>query len=129
MPLSRARWLPETITRFIARHPEVELVVHEGSHNELAGPLRDGEIDLLLGALRDDVTADELIQEPVFEDRPALVMRAGHPLLSAGDPGQAMLAYPWLLPGRETPLRRFWEQMLGRARCDHSAGADRVRYR
>jgi LysR family transcriptional regulator, regulator for genes of the gallate degradation pathway len=112
MPLSRARWLPETIARFAAAHPGVDIAVHEGSHAELAGPLRDGDIDLILGALRDEAEVDDLVQEAVFEDRPALVMRAGHPLLTATDPAARLLAYPWLLPGRETPLRRYWEGMI-----------------
>lgn len=113
MPLSRARWLPETITRFAAACPKVDIVVLEGSYGELAGPLRDGEIDLLLGALREDPAVD-LAQEVVFRDSPSLIMRAGHPLLCAPDVGKAMLSYPWLLPGRATPLRRYWEAMLAR---------------
>ena len=112
MSLSRARWLPETITRFVVKHPGVDIAVHEGSHAELAGPLRDGEIDLMLGALRESVEVDDLVQEPLFEDRPVLVMRAGHPLLGAENLAEAMLDYPWVLSGRETPLRRFWESMV-----------------
>lgn len=112
MPLSRARWLPEAIARFIRQHPGVDVMVHEGSHLELAGPLRHGEIDLMLGALREVTLVEDLVQEAVFEDCPVLVMRAGHPLLSAADRAEAMFAYPWLLPGRETPLRRYWENMV-----------------
>ena len=112
MPLSRARWLPKTITRFVVNHPGIDVAVHEGSHAELAGPLRDGEIDLMLGALRESVEVDDLVQEPLFEDRPALVMRAGHPLLNAENVAEAMFDYPWVLSGRETPLRRFWESMV-----------------
>ena len=112
MPLSRARWLPETIARFAAAYPGVDITVHEGSHAELAGPLRDGEIDLILGALRDEAEVDDLLQEAVFEDRPALIMRAGHPLLTAADRAASLLAFPWLMPSRETPLRRYWEGML-----------------
>ncbi|MFM5954344.1 MAG: LysR substrate-binding domain-containing protein [Novosphingobium sp.] len=118
MPLSRARWLPETIARFIAAHPGIDISVHEGSHAELAAPLRDGDIDLMLGALREDAEVDDLAQEAVFEDRPVLVMRTGHPLLGSTDCAAAMFAYPWIMPGRETPLRRYWDAMiraLGRA--------------
>ena len=118
MPLSRARWLPEVIARFVADWPGVDVVVHEGSHAELAGPLRHGEIDLMLGALREVTLVDDMAQEAVFEDCPVLVMRAGHPLLDSPDLADAMFAYPWFLPGRETPLRRYWEHMveaLGRA--------------
>ena len=112
MPLSRARWLPETIARFVAEHPGVDIAIHEGSHAELAAPLRDGDIDLMLGALREEAEVDDLSQEAVFEDRPAIVMRAGHPLLTASDPAAAMLDYPWIVSGRGTPLRRHWEEMI-----------------
>ncbi|WP_295638793.1 LysR family transcriptional regulator [Novosphingobium sp.] len=113
MPLSRARWLPEAILRFSARFPEVDIVVVEGSHAELAGPLRDGEIDLMLGALRDANGLDDLVQEPVFVDRPQVIVRAGHPLVAVGQPtGAVLAAHDWILPPRETPLRRYWEAML-----------------
>lgn len=119
MPLSRARWLPETILRFHGLHPGVAIAVVEGSHAELAGPLRDGEIDLMLGALRDGALLEDLAQEPVFEDRPQLVMRSGHPLLQSEKPmGAQLAAFPWILPARDTPLRRYWEAMM------RSAGAE-----
>jgi DNA-binding transcriptional LysR family regulator len=60
MPLSRARWLPETVLRFVRDWPGVDVAVMEGSHAELAGPLRDGEIDLMLGALREAALLDDL---------------------------------------------------------------------
>lgn len=116
MPLSRARWLPETILRFAAAHPGVDVAVVEGSHAELSGPLRDGEVDLMLGALREASSLDNLAQEAVFEDRPALVMRAGHPLLAGAVDGpvdgRALAAFPWILPASDTPLRHYWEGMM-----------------
>jgi len=112
MPLCRARWLPDTILRFAASHPGVDIAVQEGSHSELAGPLRDGEIDFMLGALRSGPEIEGLAQEEVFVDHPALIMRAGHPLLAAGDTEGQMLNYPWILPGRDTPLWHYWEGMM-----------------
>lgn len=112
MPLSRARWLPESIIGFSKLHPGIDIAIREGSYAELAGPLRDGEIDMLLGALRNESQAGDLAQEAVFEDRPAIIMRAAHPILSAPDPAGAMARYPWLMPGQGTPLRRYWEEMM-----------------
>lgn len=113
MPLSRARWLPETILRFHGLHPGLSIAVVEGSHAELAGPLRDGEIDLMLGALREAALLEDLAQEPVFWDKPQLVMRAGHPLLLSDKPmGAQLAAFPWILPARDTPLRQYWEAMM-----------------
>lgn len=113
MPLSRAAWLPQAMLRFRAEAPAVALSVVEGSHAELAGPLREGDIDLMLGALRADSALDDLAQEPMFEDRPALIMRAGHPLAQAAVlHGAALAQCEWILPGRETPLRGYWEDMM-----------------
>lgn len=112
MPLCRARWLPDTLLRFAKDHPGVDIAVQEGSHSELAGPLRDGEVDFMLGALRSGPEGEGLTQEAVFVDHPALVMRAGHPLLEAADPARQMLDHPWVLPGRDTPLWHYWEGMI-----------------
>ncbi|MFT4027244.1 MAG: LysR family transcriptional regulator [Novosphingobium sp.] len=114
MPLCRARWLPDTLLRFTASHPGVDIAVQEGSHGELAGPLRDGEIDFMLGALRSGPEIEGLAQEEVFVDRPALIVRTGHPLFGAPDVAAEMLAYPWVLPGRDTPLWHYWESMMRR---------------
>lgn len=118
MPLSRARWLPCAILRFKVQYPGIDLAVIEGSHTELAHPLRDGEVDFLLGAVRQGEDLDDLQQEPVFEDRPKIILRARHPLtkstrLAAAD----LAAYPWIMPAVQTPLRRHWEHMLERAGC------------
>lgn len=112
MPLSRAQWLPVTLMRFTASHPGVDVTVVEGSHSELAGPLRDGEIDLMLGAMREEA-AEDLDQQHAFTDRPQVIARAGHPILSgiAAD-GPALAAQDWIMPGRQTPLRLYWEDML-----------------
>lgn len=113
MPLSRARWLPQAILQFSKQHPQVEIAVLEGSYAELAGPLRDGEIDLLLGALRLDESADDLVQQLLFTDRPQVVMRSGHPVaLGKGSSLEALRGYPWVLPSKGTPLRKYWEGMI-----------------
>lgn len=111
MPLSRARWLPQAMLRFGEAFPHVDLAVIEGSYPEMAGPLRDGDIDMLLGALREGT--EDLEQQPVFEDAPKLIVRRGHPLTDRQSASGADLArYPWILPSRETPLRRYWETMI-----------------
>ena len=114
MPLSRARWLPRGILKFSSRHPEVEIAVLEGSYAELVAPLRDGEIDLLLGALRQDESSADLRQEAAFVDRPQVIMRTSHPLAGANRITRAGLRnYPWVLPAKDTPLRCYWEEMIG----------------
>lgn len=113
MPLCRAQLLPNAIGEFHRLFPEVDIAVVEGSHTELVGPLRDGEIDMMIGALRDDVPGD-LARQPLFVDRPVILGRASHPLAgSARLPTAGQLAaYPWIVPSPQTPLRGLWEQMF-----------------
>lgn len=118
MPLSRARWLPRAILQFRSHYPGVDISVVEGSHAELAHPLREGEIDFLLGALRSESEIDDLAQEPVFEDRPHIIMRSGHPLAGAARlSGSKLTNFGWIMPSALTPLRHYWEAMLTSAGC------------
>jgi LysR family transcriptional regulator of gallate degradation len=114
MPLSRARLLPNAVAAFNREHPEVDVTIVEGSHADLVGPLRDGEIELMLGAIRDPAPGEDLDQNPLFLDRPVILGRAGHPLGDrAAPPGAAELAaFAWIVPAEGTPLRAQWRQMF-----------------
>ena len=110
MPLCRAQLLPRSIGQFHRLYPDVDVAVVEGSHAELVGPLRDGEIELMIGALRDNLPAD-LVQHPLFVDRPVVLGRSGHPLAALDRPNVADLAaFPWIVPSHDTPLRAQWEE-------------------
>ena len=114
MPLSRARLLPAAVTAFHRQHPEIGVSIIEGSHAELVGPLRDGEIDMMVGALRQSPGDDAIVQAPLFEDRPVILARAGHPLAGAADrlTPEGMTAYPWITAAVGTPLRSQWQAMF-----------------
>jgi len=112
MPLSRARVLPAAVTRFLRRHPQVSLSIAEGSRAELVEPLRNGALDLMVGALRDPLLEGDLVQQPLFDDLPAVIGRKGHPLAGT-QPGPAELArFPWTVPGPGAPLRDSWERFF-----------------
>lgn len=115
MPLSRARRLPAAITALLRGAPLARIDVVEGSWRDLVDPLRDGVIDLMIGALRDPTPAG-LDQRPLFIDRLMIVARAGHPLAGT-DPDRDTLAhYPWIVGREGTPLRDYWRALFaGRA--------------
>jgi DNA-binding transcriptional LysR family regulator len=114
MPLSRARVVPAAIAALVREAPRVTIDVIEGSWRELVEPLRDGMIDLMIGALRDAAPLG-LCQARLFDDRLAVVARAGHPLDGA-DPTLAELAgYPWIVGSAGTPLRAHWHALFGDA--------------
>lgn len=126
MPLSRARVLPAAVTAFQRQHPDVAVSIVEGSFAELIEPLRDGSIDIMIGALRDPAPGPDVAQAPLFTDTPVVIGRADHPLASsvkglrkllpARDqtaPALSALAqYGWIVPAIGTPLRMQWERMF-----------------
>jgi len=110
MPLSRARVLPAAVARFLSRRPQVKLTIVEGSRAELVDPLRNGSLDVIVGALRDPLIEEDLVQRPLFDDAPAIFARKGHPL-SNGKPTPAQMAsYPFCLAPRGTPLCDSFER-------------------
>ncbi|MGE0775251.1 MAG: LysR substrate-binding domain-containing protein [Sphingomonadaceae bacterium] len=114
MPLSRARLLPHAVVAFHAANPQVDIVIVEGSHAELVNPLRDGEIDMMVGALRPPRLNDDLVQRALFTDRPVILGRKGHPLAGMTDKiDPAGLAdYPWVVSAPGTPLHSQWQAMF-----------------
>ena len=67
---------------------------------------------MMIGALRDGSIGQDLVQKALFEDRPTILARAGHPL-AAGWDADALRRYPWILPPEGTPLRQLWRKMMG----------------
>ncbi len=113
MPLARARLLPNAMARLHEASPGAQMVVIEGAHRELIDLLRDGRIDLAVGALRDPSPGPDLVQRPLLVDRLAIVARADHPLAVAGNSDAAsLMAYPWIVGGQGAPLRLQWEALF-----------------
>lgn len=112
MPLSRARLLPSAVTAFYREHPDVRINIVEGSFQELIEPLRDGELDLIIGALRDPSPGEDVMQQPLFADRPVVLGRVGHPLGQRSATIAELAQYPWTVPAPGTPLRVQWERIF-----------------
>jgi DNA-binding transcriptional LysR family regulator len=113
MPLCRARLLPTALNAFRRARPGAAVKVVEGSWGDLIEPLRDGDIDLMIGAMREPGAGDDLEQTPLFSDRPVILGRTGHPLAGENRPDLATLAkYQWVVPAPAAPLRRQWQRMF-----------------
>lgn len=112
MPLSRALILPHAIAAFVGGSPRAVVDVAEGSWRELVEPLRDGVIDLMIGALRDEAPPG-LDQHALFDDRLVVIGRAGHPLAGIARPTLADLArFGWIVGQADTPLRAHWAALF-----------------
>lgn len=71
--------LPQTITRFSARHPDIRLILHETLGRTYAA-LRDGELDMAIGLAPPPEVSTEFQVRPLFSYSQAVICRLGHPL-------------------------------------------------
>ena len=111
MPLSRALVLPHAIAAFLDGTPRAQIEIVEGSWRELAEPLRDGVIDLMVGALRDAETPG-LVQHALFDDRLIVVGRADHPLSAQSATIDQLRRERWIVGSPGSPLRARWEDLF-----------------
>lgn len=112
LPLSRPYLVPAAMGRLTREEPRAAFKVLEGSWRELVEPLRDGVIDMLVGALRPFDIAD-LYQMPLVEDRLVIAAGAQHPLASVERPSMEELAsYPWIMAPATSPLREYWDKLF-----------------
>lgn len=114
LPLARTRLLPLAIAQAAQRHPRLRVSSLESPYGELTAGLLGGRIDFIVGALRSN-PGEAFSTLPLFEDKAALVARAGHPLAGRKQLGLADLeAYPWVLSRPGAPLRESLDQFFQR---------------
>lgn len=112
LPLSRPFLVPAAMARMARDEPRAAFKVLEGSWRELVEPLRDGEIDMVVGALRPYEIAD-LYQMPLFEDRLVIAAGSQHPLAREEKPTiRQLAAYPWIVAPANSPLREQWQRLF-----------------
>ncbi|MGH8229854.1 MAG: LysR family transcriptional regulator [Steroidobacteraceae bacterium] len=114
MPLGRSFIVPETVLRFAARQPGHQISILDGPYETLLDALRRGRADFLVGAMRESVPPD-VVEELLFEDPLAIIVRKGHPLARmrrGAPPAEALARFPWIAPRPGSPLRRHFERLL-----------------
>jgi len=109
-PTAGATLMPQTIARFLAAHPGVEVSLAEGEPEEIAPRLRAGEFDLVLLYEFDGVGERlgagmrrfELLEDPLFLALPDEHRLAGHRRLRLEQLGEEN----WIQTSAESPCAR-----------------------
>ncbi|HKU17569.1 MAG TPA: LysR family transcriptional regulator [Steroidobacteraceae bacterium] len=116
MPLARSYLLPKVLITFTNERPEHAVSILEGSYENLVSGLQAGEIDFLIGALREPPLHENITQEHLFDDPLAIIMRAGHPIANKRKPSlRALTRFPWVAPRAGSPLRSHFNDMFQKA--------------
>lgn len=116
LPMATGALVPQAVALALGQWPALRMSVKDGTYESLARLLREAEIDLMVGPLRGEAVAADLVEETLYVDRFVAVVRRGHPLMQSG--GHASLAqlarYPWIGPLPGTPAHGVVERLLTR---------------
>ena len=115
LPMMPKQLLARAIGRMLRLHPGVEIEMEEGSHAYLMAGLRNGTADFVIGALRGDGTASDLVETALFEDPYVVVARSTHRLARASRIGDRDLSrQQWIIPPRSMPRYAAVEALFAR---------------
>ncbi|WP_438442390.1 LysR family transcriptional regulator [Kluyvera georgiana] len=107
LPLSRTQLLPGAIASFLARHPNITIMTNESPYESLVSDMRAGNIDFIIGALRQNEDLPDLKSEALFEEDMLILARNDHPLLHDPDPRSKLAQAQWVLPRSNAPARHL----------------------
>jgi len=114
LPLARSVLLPQALTAFRRRRPRHAVTVFDGPYDELLGGLRRGEIDVIIGALRDPPPIGDVVRERLFDDHLVFVAAPSHPFAGrVGIKRADLAAQSWLVPRKGTPSREQFDGFFG----------------
>lgn len=98
--------VPEAVNLLKTRQPRILVSITVDTSKLLVQRLRAGELDVVVGRIRDTEAAGELTFEPITDEPHSLFVRAGHPLAERTDLTLAELARSgWILPPTGSILR------------------------
>lgn len=104
LPLSVIPFVPQAVNAVALEHPDLELLMVDGTYESLVQQLLSTEIDVIFGALRLGEPPADVHQEALFENDLVVMARHGHPCLAASALSlKELLLWPWVWPPHGTP--------------------------
>jgi LysR family transcriptional regulator of gallate degradation len=120
LPYTRTFITPKAINQVLLEHPELDVTTHEGSYGVMEAALRSGDIDFIVGAVREHEESSDITTEILFEDKLAVIARAGHPLIKQKKINLKLLQdLPWVLPAKGSPAWHLFNETLARCQVTH----------
>lgn len=118
LPLARSFIVPKAMVQIATSFPQLRLRLVEGPYDTLIAAVRDGDIDVLVGALRDPLESEDVAQHLLFTEQLCVVARTDHPCFSVPLRRLAdLLRYPWIAPRAGSPARRQFDELMAAAPC------------
>ena len=116
LPLLQTILVPQAIEILSRKLPGLRFSILDEPYEALVSDLRSGDIDMIVGALRNPAPVDDVVEETLFTDVLSVVARAQHPLVSQKKVSITQLAEgAWVVPQAGTLIRDYFDRMFREA--------------
>lgn len=111
LPLSQATIVPTATLEILSHFPNAAITIVDGPYEEQLKYLLHGQIDVIIGALRNPEPSPDICQEQLFSDPLCVVTGIDHPLAGGViQDAQHLQKLRWIAPRANTPARNVFEQ-------------------
>lgn len=123
LPMASDVLVPQAVAQTLAASSALRVTVKDGTYESLTRLLRNAEVDFMVGPLRGEGLAGDLVEEALYVDRFVAVVRHGHPVLRSGRRVslRRLAPYPWIGPLPGTPAHAIFETLFAQAGLDRPA--------
>jgi LysR family pca operon transcriptional activator len=114
VPSVTLKFMPDVLSRLLARHPALELTFIEGLDDQLLPSLQAGQLDLVVGPLAGVFPAPaDIVEDPLFDDPFSIGVGPQHALRNRSSITLAELRdAAWILPLPGNSYRRHIEALF-----------------
>jgi LysR family transcriptional regulator of gallate degradation len=113
--------LVNAIRGLSAQFPDARVVIINGTYDALLNKLLRGEIDFMLGILKQPDRAFDFVEEALYHERYCVVASRDHPLTRCeAVTVEALRQYQWVLPPKGSPRREAYEHIFSEGAPPHA---------
>lgn len=93
--------------------PDARVVILSGTYEALLNKLLRGDIDFMIGLLKQPSQAFDFVEEPLYRERYFVVASRDHPLTREPTLSvESLRRYHWVLPPKGSPRREAYENLF-----------------
>ncbi|WP_411037454.1 LysR family transcriptional regulator [Shinella sp. BYT-45] len=115
LPFSGQNLVAKTFGNLTNRFPDLRLMAVPGSYGMLAEALRRGEIECMIGVLRDPPPFSDLEEIFLYNEKFTLIARRDHPCHGRRRTISELKNETWIVAPHGTPVRAYFEQLFRNA--------------
>lgn len=112
LPFSGQDLVAKAFGKLTKQHPALRLIAVSGAYNMLIQALRHGEIDCIMGMLRQPSPHQDLAETYIYTEQYALIARKNHPCHIPNINAKSLQNQRWIGAPYGTPVREYLESFF-----------------